>query len=171
MCLRNGPICGCLGVWHLWGPNPRLFRTGALSQRLRPLGQTVLGPSNPRRRPQTQEAWGAQKAAPGIEPGTFRTRSENHAIRPSSHPESTSARHNDVTNEGVARLVGPCGRGPWFKQLAGKVGGLRAFTETMNKCGRAGAAQIRRRGGIEPLRLSTPLELKSSPGTSPTHPG
>ena len=29
----------------------------------------------------------------------------------------------------------------------------------------------RRRGGIEPLRLSTPLELKSSPGTSPTHPG
>ena len=30
---------------------------------------------------------------------------------------------------------------------------------------------IRRRGGIEPLRVSTPHELKSCHGTSPTHPG
>ena len=30
---------------------------------------------------------------------------------------------------------------------------------------------IRRRGGIEPLRVSTPHELKSCRGTSPTHPG
>ena len=29
----------------------------------------------------------------------------------------------------------------------------------------------RRRGGIEPLHVSMPLELKSSPSTSPTHPG
>ena len=29
----------------------------------------------------------------------------------------------------------------------------------------------RRRGGIEPLYVSIPLELKSSPGTSLTHPG
>ena len=29
----------------------------------------------------------------------------------------------------------------------------------------------RRRGGIEPLRVSTPHELKSCPSTSPTHPG
>ena len=29
----------------------------------------------------------------------------------------------------------------------------------------------RRRGGIEPLRVSTPRELKSRPSTSPSHPG
>ena len=29
----------------------------------------------------------------------------------------------------------------------------------------------RRRGGIEPLHVSMPRELKSRPGTSPTHPG
>ena len=29
----------------------------------------------------------------------------------------------------------------------------------------------RRRGGIEPLYVSIPLELTSSPGTSPTDPG
>ena len=29
----------------------------------------------------------------------------------------------------------------------------------------------RRGGGIEPLHVSMPLELKSSPSTSPTHPG
>ena len=29
----------------------------------------------------------------------------------------------------------------------------------------------RRRGGIEPLRVSTPHELKSCPSTNPTHPG
>ena len=31
--------------------------------------------------------------------------------------------------------------------------------------------QCRRRGGIEPLCVSTPHELKSCPSTSPTHPG
>ena len=31
--------------------------------------------------------------------------------------------------------------------------------------------QERRRGGIEPLCVSTPHELKSCPSTSPTHPG
>ena len=30
---------------------------------------------------------------------------------------------------------------------------------------------FRRRGGIEPLHVSMPRELKSRPGTSPTHPG
>ena len=30
---------------------------------------------------------------------------------------------------------------------------------------------FRQRGGIEPLHVSMPLELKSSPSTSPTHPG
>ena len=34
-----------------------------------------------------------------------------------------------------------------------------------------GSKCIRRRGGIEPLRVSTPHELKSCHGTSPTHPG
>ena len=29
----------------------------------------------------------------------------------------------------------------------------------------------RQRGGIEPLHISMPLELKSSPSTNPTHPG
>ena len=29
----------------------------------------------------------------------------------------------------------------------------------------------RQRGGIEPLHVSMPLELKSNPSTSPTHPG
>ena len=29
----------------------------------------------------------------------------------------------------------------------------------------------RRRGGIEPLHVSMPRELKYRPGTSPTHPG
>ena len=29
----------------------------------------------------------------------------------------------------------------------------------------------RRTGGIEPLRVSTPRELKSRPSTSPSHPG
>ncbi len=33
------------------------------------------------------------------------------------------------------------------------------------------ANQNRRGGGIEPLHVSMPLELKSSPSTSPTHPG
>ena len=32
-------------------------------------------------------------------------------------------------------------------------------------------ATHRRRGGISPLRVSTPHELKSCPSTSPTHPG
>ena len=32
-------------------------------------------------------------------------------------------------------------------------------------------AAHRRRGGISPLRVSTPHELKSCPSTSPTHPG
>ena len=32
-------------------------------------------------------------------------------------------------------------------------------------------AAARQRGGIEPLRVSMPLELKSSPHASPTHPG
>jgi hypothetical protein len=30
---------------------------------------------------------------------------------------------------------------------------------------------VRQRGGIEPLHVSMPLELKSSPSTSLTHPG
>ena len=30
---------------------------------------------------------------------------------------------------------------------------------------------FRQRGGIEPLHVSMPRELKSRPGTSPTHPG
>ena len=33
------------------------------------------------------------------------------------------------------------------------------------------ANQSRRGGGIEPLHVSMPLELKSSPSASPTHPG
>ena len=33
------------------------------------------------------------------------------------------------------------------------------------------ANQNRRGGGIEPLHVSMPLELKSSPSASPTHPG
>ena len=36
---------------------------------------------------------------------------------------------------------------------------------------RRGPKINRRRGGIEPLRVSTPHELKSCPSTSPTHPG
>ena len=32
-------------------------------------------------------------------------------------------------------------------------------------------ALLRQRGGIEPLHISMPLELKSSPSTNPTHPG
>ena len=32
-------------------------------------------------------------------------------------------------------------------------------------------SSFRRRGGIEPLHVSMPRELKSRPGTSPTHPG
>jgi hypothetical protein len=32
-------------------------------------------------------------------------------------------------------------------------------------------AYIRQEGGIEPLHVSTPRELKSRPSTSPTHPG
>ena len=35
----------------------------------------------------------------------------------------------------------------------------------------ASHAAARRRGGISPLRVSTPHELKSCPSTSPTHPG
>ena len=38
-------------------------------------------------------------------------------------------------------------------------------------CQRRGPKTNRRRGGIEPLRVSTPHELKSCPSTSPTHPG
>ena len=38
-------------------------------------------------------------------------------------------------------------------------------------CQRCGPKTSRRRGGIEPLRVSTPHELKSCPSTSPTHPG
>ena len=38
-------------------------------------------------------------------------------------------------------------------------------------CQSRGPKASRRRGGIEPLRVSTPHELKSCPSTSPTHPG
>ena len=34
-----------------------------------------------------------------------------------------------------------------------------------------GLGNARRRGGIEPLHVSMPRELKSRPSTSPTHPG
>ena len=69
---------------------------------------------------------------------------------------------------------------PWVHR-AGSV--QRASMGSMVRCPREGprTRQVtrqtrgpkinRRRGGIEPLRVSTPHELKSCPSTSPTHPG
>ena len=41
----------------------------------------------------------------------------------------------------------------------------------ISQCDTCNEVFKRRRGGIEPLHVSMPRELKSRPSTSPTHPG
>ena len=76
---------------------------------------------------------------------------------------------------GVLLNTGPSASSAWGH--TGRVrGGPRpphvpSFANPRRPRGGGPGTCIRRRGGIEPLRVSTPHELKSCPSTSPTHPG
>ena len=96
------------------GFEPTPFRNGALSHRLRPLGQTVLlwGRQRSKCRQRLLRAnvepsrLERARAAPGIEPGTSRTRSENHAARPSSRMVKRNSRQTQSAQVARSPLQG-----------------------------------------------------------------
>ena len=71
-----------------------------------------------------------------------------------------------------ASVIGDLQGGAWHSGVRSVIG-CPQHVAVMLSVGSQGYRPMvsRRRGGIEPLRVSTPHELKSCPSTSPTHPG
>ena len=168
------------------GFEPTPLRTGALSQRLRPLGQSVLldassiGFSASDRISKmllgrVEEFSDFNRQLFGRLGHQYPNRSDLRRIhrymsetndKPPSHPQVLCVEAFSALRKRF-RWSDPEPAGSLFLN---HVECPITIVEVFPLC--AFKSQVkRRRGGIEPLHVSMPLELKSSPSTSPTHPG